>query len=600
MSDEQRGPGAGGDAPPDSKLDVQVPRSGLATIKVRDGSGQILFTEQGNVTSIAGRHKVAARLAERLGKGFGKPTDPVGIEKDLEKNYAKALNENEKKQEDGQEDGQQAGGGVQVDKASQATLLVATAEAVELFHSPEGDAYAGVPVDGHVENSAVRSKAFRRWLSRKYYEKYGGVPGGQAVQDAVGVLEGKALYDGPEHKVHVRLADHGGDIFLDLADAKWRVVRVTPDGWSIEDKSPVKFVRKKGMLPLPPPVPGGKLKKLRRFINIKTRRQWMLLVGWLLQALRPRGPYPILALSGEQGSAKSTAARLLRSLIDPNSAPLRSEPREGRDLMIAATNSWVAAFDNLSRLPHWLSDALCRLATGGGFATRELFTDTDEMLFDATRATILTAIEDLMIRGDLADRAVAVVLPAIPDSKRRREDRLWADFEAARPRILGALLDAVSAALKNLPNVKMKRLPRMADFVFWVTAAEPALGWKKGSFYRAYADNAMQVNREVLEGSLIAQAIGNLMAPLAKWEGTFRGLLAALEGAAEAAGLSAKVADAKRKGDWPGTPKGMSDHLRRLAPNLRGAGIGVILPEDQPKPRGGKGGNRIVTLVLLR
>src|SRR5437868_13535290 len=94
-----------------------------------------------------------------------------------------------------------------------------------------------------------------------------------------------------------------------------------------------------------------------------------------IAAFRPTGPYPILMLQGEQGTAKSTTTRILRSLIDPNVSPLRTVPRNERDLMIAATNSWAQCFDNLSHIPLWFADALCRLATGGGFATRKLRTD---------------------------------------------------------------------------------------------------------------------------------------------------------------------------------------------------------------------------------
>src|SRR5262249_20593555 len=153
------------------------------------------------------------------------------------------------------------------------------------------------------------------------------------------------------------------------------------------------------------------------------------------------GPYAVLILTGEQGAAKSTMARLLRWLIDPNAAPLRSQPRDGRDLVIAARNSWVLAFDNLSYLPIWLSDCLCRLATGGGFATRELYTDADEVIFDSQRWVILTSIEDVASRGDLLDRAVILRLPAIPEEKRRTEAAFWVAADAARPAILGALLD---------------------------------------------------------------------------------------------------------------------------------------------------------------
>ena len=197
---------------------------------------------------------------------------------------------------------------------------------------------------------------------------------------------------------------------------------------------------------------------------MQTDTDFVLVVAWALACLRNRGPYPVIVLSGEQGSAKSTFSAILRALLDPNTAPLRALPREDRDLFIAASNGHVLAFDNVSGLPAWISDTLCRLATGGGFAVRQLYTDQDEVLFDAARPVILNGIEDIVTRPDLADRAVFLTLEPIPEERRRPEQELWAAFEAERPRILGVLLDAVAKGLAELPRTRLDKLPRMADF----------------------------------------------------------------------------------------------------------------------------------------
>ncbi len=191
---------------------------------------------------------------------------------------------------------------------------------------------------------------------------------------------------------------------------------------------------------------------------------------------------PCSKLHGEQGSAKSTTERILRALIDPHEAPLRAGPRDGRDLIIAATNGWIVPLDNISYVRPWLSDALCRLATGGGFTTRELYSDSEEVIFNAQRPTLLNGIEEFITRPDLLDRAIPLALPTIPEEQRKQEATLWPEFETARPMILGSLLDAVSFALRNEEHVKLTRLPRMADFAIWVSAAEPYFGWKAGDF----------------------------------------------------------------------------------------------------------------------
>lgn len=303
--------------------------------------------------------------------------------------------------------------------ASQATRLVELAEGVELFHSPDGEsAFATMEVDGHRETWPLKARGFRRWLARRFFAEEQKTPGSQAVQDALGVLEGKALFDNPEYPVFSRLAEHEGSIYLDLANKPWESVEITPAGWRVVATPPVKFRRAKGMLALPHPVAGGSIGALRDFVNLATEEDWALLAAWLVAASRPQGPYPVLVLHGEQGSAKSTVSRVLRALIDPNAAPVRSESREPRDLMISATNGWVVAYDNMSHLPPWLSDAICRLATGGGFGTRMLYENDEEMLFDATRPVILNGIEELATRGDLLDRALSNMLRRIAPNLR--------------------------------------------------------------------------------------------------------------------------------------------------------------------------------------
>lgn len=188
-------------------------------------------------------------------------------------------------------------------------------------------------------------------------------------------------------------------------------------------------------------------------------RDFILVVAWTLAALIDRGPCPVLAFAGEQGVAKSTASKILSALIDPNTAPLRALPRNDRELFISANNAHLLVFDNVSGLPPWLSDTMCRLSSGGGFAVRTLYTNNDEVLFDAARPQILNGIGDVITRPDLADRALFITLKLIPEKKRRSDRELLAAFERKRPRILSALLDALVVGLRRLPTI---RLPEFA------------------------------------------------------------------------------------------------------------------------------------------
>ena len=447
-------------------------------------------------------------------------------------------------------------------------------------YQPKNLKHATVTVNGHKETWPVSSKGsgpFRNWLRRIFFEKQGKPPGSQALQDAIGVLEAKAQFDGPEYPVFTRVAEHDGKIYIDLANEAWEAVEISPMGWRVISDCPVKFRRSKGMLPLPHPEAGGSIEELRQFLNIPDEDSWRLIVAWLLASLRPKGPYPILLLQGEQGSAKSTTSKVLRALIDPNTAPLRTAPRDERDLMITATNSWVINFDNLSGIPLWLSDALCRLATGGGFSTRTLYENDEETIFSACRPIIANGIDEIASRHDLLDRAIIIHLPPIPEENRKDEAQFWAEFEKARPRIFGALLDAISAGLRNIDSVHIDRLPRMADFAKWITACEEALPWPTGGFMEAYMENREEAIETALEGDIIAVAIKNLLEEREVWEGTASELLEALE---------LFIDDTtKRSVVWPKNPRALSNRLRRCATFLRQTGIEVEFSRESTTVR---------------
>jgi hypothetical protein len=245
-------------------------------------------------------------------------------------------------------------------------------------------------------------------------------------------------------------------------------------------------------------------------------------------------------------------------------------------LFIAANNGHVIGLDNLSSLPTWLSDGLCRLSTGGGFGTRQLYTDKDETLLDGKRPIVLTSIEDVVTRGDLADRSICVQPDPIPDDRRRSEREICAQFEAARPRILGALLDAMGHGLGHLATTQLDRLPRMADFALWVSACEGAL-WEPGTFLRAYGANRDGMNETVIEGDTVATAVRSMMADGPFWIGTAGELLAPL---AQIVGETATKAES-----WPKTGRALSGRLRRVAPNLRRVGISIIFGKRGAKAR---------------
>jgi hypothetical protein len=452
-------------------------------------------------------------------------------------------------------------------------MLIDIALCEELFHTATGTAFADIIIEGHRETWPIRSKRFRAWLRRCYYQATREAASAAEIRSVLDLLEARAQFDGPERTVHIRTAEHAGHIYLDLADEHWRAVDIGPDGWLVIGCPPVRFRRPAGMLPLPVPERGGSIETLNSFLNLGSRNDFVLIVAWLLAALRSCGQYPLLAISGEQGSAKTVLSKLLKALIDPNAAPVRALSREERELMIAANNSYLLAFDNLSSLPHWLSDALCRLATGGSFAVRRLYTDDEEVLFEAARPILLNGIEEVISRPDLGDRAIFVTLSPITEADRCSEADLWREFQFVRPRILGALLDAVVHGLRTRDTVCLDRLPRMADFALWATVCEPAL-WPAGTFARAYAANRRAAIDSIIEADPIASRIRGIMANRTTWSGSASDLLVL---------CSEKAREGISSGSgWAKNARALAGRLRRAQTFLRRVGIEITFSREGP------------------
>jgi hypothetical protein len=254
-----------------------------------------------------------------------------------------------------------------------ADLLVAIArKESELFHDADNEPYAHAKVGGHRETYYVRSHSFQLWLRHRYFQKYKTSVNANAMTEALATITMFAVCEGPELPVHIRIAEHAGAIYIDLGDKDWGAVKVTAAGWEVVTDPPVRFARSGSMRPLPIPTRGGSIEALRKFANVKPRNEengadeFVLLVAYALAALRPNCNYPVLGLAGEQGSGKTSLVRFLGSLIDPRSPQLRTMPGDERDLIVAARHAHLLGFDNISGLSDDMSDAICRLSTGGG------------------------------------------------------------------------------------------------------------------------------------------------------------------------------------------------------------------------------------------
>lgn len=445
-------------------------------------------------------------------------------------------------------------------------LLLQIAADATYFHTPDQRVYADIIVGGVRQTYPVRKKVFKQWLQHELFKRHGKPVGAETLNQVLGVLEARGNFEGEEQTIYLRVAELEGTVYLDLGTQDWQAVEVSAEGWRIVSDYPVRFRRPDNLMSLPCPISGGSLSELRRLLNLDDDA-WTLTITWLLFSLYPKYPHPILILYGEQGAGKSYTARILRGLVDPGKAPLIPSIADLRNLAIAAENRWILAYDNLSGLSADQSDALCRISTGGGFTIRTLYENDEETVFEFIRPQILTGIDSLATRGDLLERALLVKLPTISPEKRRTEAELEQTLNRLKPGVLGALLDALSQTLKALPSTQPDQLPRMADFVRFAIAAEPALGLPAGSFSKAYLGNQQEAHETALDASPVATAIQRFMTSRQTWQGTPTELLQELEQLVDEKTLKSK--------SWAGNARSLGKALTRLAPNLRGIGLVV-------------------------
>ena len=477
------------------------------------------------------------------------------------------------------------------ERQSQADKLIELAkkEKVSLFRDPDNASYADVMVRDHRETWLLRSSGFRKWLRGRYYLRFKSAPNRDALDTAIETLDAQALFECETvREVWLRVAYHGGKIYYDLCDDEWQVVEVSASGWKVIKNAPVRFRRSPSSRPQVAPETGGDLKYLRGFLNLKKRSDWVLLVSAILKYFYAAGPHPIIELCGDAGAAKTSTARIIVALVDPSKAGERGPPREESDVIAAAMNGYLIPYDNLSHLPMWLSDALCRLSTGSGLSRRTLYTNAEETAFYAKRAIVVTGINPVALRGDIDQRKVRIWLAEIEPSKRQAEAKFEAAFEDARPRLFGAILSALVVGLKNLHTAaKIENKPRMADYAVWGTACEPAYA-NAGDLMKVLNIAKAEAGEEVLEHSVAAQA---LLAHLGKrseseWKTTAGALYAQLR-------ATAGELEIWRSDRWPTDGQRLLGELNTVASQLREMGITIT----REKREGGKTSSRPIKIA---
>ncbi len=442
-----------------------------------------------------------------------------------------------------------------------------------LWHDADNVAFASYEVGDHREHWRVESSGFRDWLAFLAHSEMGTAPSSEVLKACTNALAGTAKFKGEQHAPALRVAETTDGYWIDLGDADWRAILITDSGWSMVAHPSVKFIRTKTTRPLPEPARGGDVAALWSLVNVPEGER-LLVLAWILESLRAGRPYPLLELTGEQGSAKSSAQRILRSFIDPSEVALRGRPKTVEDIFVAAANSHLISYENLSRLSNDQSDALCTVCTGGGYSARQLFTNGEESVLKAHAPVVLNGISPVVLRPDLLDRTVSVSLPVI--THRLTEDEIDRQVAEWAPGIFGGLLALFVDTLRMLPRVQIAAhdLPRMADFCRLGEAMSRALGHRDGTFVEIYTAHRREAISRTLEASPIAQAIAAFVERGGNHHGPVNQLLAR---------LNELKPEHEREDYWPRSPKGLADALRRYAPALRQVGIKVTIETTRRK-----------------
>jgi hypothetical protein len=455
------------------------------------------------------------------------------------------------------------------DRASLSSRLADLAESrCELWHDADGKTFASFdrqiadePL--HRDHCAIESTSFREFIAWLAHSELGAAPSSDALKSCQNTLAGKAKFDGEQFATARRIAKDETGYWLDIGDEARGAILITAAGWRTVTRPPVRFLRTKAMRPLPMPISDGDIDSLWSLVNVPDEER-IFVLAWILESLRAGTPFPVLELVGEQGTAKSTTQKVIRRFVDPNKAMLRPAPKTREDIFIAAGNNHVISLENMSGLSPEYSDALCTIATGGGMAGRQLYSNDEENIIEAHNPVILNGIGAIITRPDLLDRAIVICPPVIDE--RMTEAEHSALLERNAPSIMGGILDLLSRTLAELPNVRIARdrLPRMADFAYLGEAMHRAMGGEPGQFLDRYIHHRRDSIQRTISASPVAAACIRFIESGQSFAGPVGQLLDKLS----------SIRCQQENGDfWPKSSKGMGDSFRRVAPPLRQLGI---------------------------
>lgn len=453
------------------------------------------------------------------------------------------------------------------DKPKMSDVLIELSKEAKFFLNDLEEACAAIEVNGHTEIWKIKSKIFKLWLTKQYFEETKSAPSVDAMNQALNVLEMSATFNGEKHKLQLRVAEHNDKFYYDLSDKDWRAVEVSSSGARIVENPPILFSRNKNMKEQVIPTFDGDIRLLLNHVRLKHEDDQILYLVYVISCLIPNIPHTVIVYSGEKGASKSTSMKMTRQIIDPAVRDLLTMPNSIQDLAISLSNNYMPCFDNLDSLSAAKSDLLCIASTGGGFSKRTLFTDDDETLLELHRCPALNGINVVVTRADLMDRSIVLELERIPEEERKEERVVREAFEKDKAAIIGGALSILSKAMAIYPDVQLNKLSRMADFTRWGYAISEAMGYGGERFLTAYRNNQNSSNEEAIYSHPVASTVVSFMRNRIKWKGSVANLLRQLEFEAGIEKIDMNVKS------WPKAAHILSRRLKEVKSNLGEKGI---------------------------
>lgn len=457
---------------------------------------------------------------------------------------------------------------IKEEKKSQADIMIEMAmnEEDEFFHDELNEKYVAIKREGNPLVLKVNGQDYKSFLVKRFFKETKKAPSKDSINQAVSVLEALAQYDGEEINVAKRCTEREGAIYYDLGDKEWSFIKITKEGWKLDNSGQILFTRRKTMKPQVLPEEYDDISIINKHYRFKTDEDKILHTVSTVTKFLSIGN-PIIVYHGEKGASKTTTMRMDRSIVDPSARDVISMPKSSTDLSLVLHNNYLPCFDNIDSISAEKSDILCTAATGGGFSRRKLYTDDEENIYEYKVPVILNGINVVATRPDLLDRSLLLGLERISEDERKEESEVWEEFNRDKPKMLGAIFSTISKALTIYPSVKLKKLGRMADFTRWGYAIAEACGIGGEKFLKAYLNNQHKANDEAVSSNPIATAIIRLMENTQYFEGSASKLLEVLNSIAE----DEKI-DIQSK-LWAKEPNVLSRRLNELKSNLLMEGI---------------------------